>query len=44
MKKLLIVAIILLIANISATCNDDQVDINNAGLEELDKLVGVGPA
>lgn len=28
---------------ISSTCNDGQIDINSASVEELDGLVGVGP-
>lgn len=36
--------VILFIANISASCNEGQVDINSASLEELDQLYGIGPA
>ena len=29
---------------ISALCDEGQIDINSASLEELDKLYGIGPA
>ena len=45
MKHLfLIFATIILINFISASCNETQIDINTASLEELDMLIGIGPA
>ncbi len=45
MKKfLLIFLLIFLISQISAICSDTQIDINSASIEELDKIVWVGPA
>lgn len=35
---------ILLLINISAECNETQIDINSASAEELDKIINVGPA
>ena len=35
--------LIFLISTISAECNDNQIDINSASLEELDKINGIGP-
>ncbi|MDD5699736.1 MAG: helix-hairpin-helix domain-containing protein [Candidatus Nanoarchaeia archaeon] len=35
--------ILLLFSDISAQCNEGQIDINSASLEELDKLTGIGP-
>ena len=35
--------LIFLISIVSAECNDTQIDINSASLEELDKLTGIGP-
>jgi len=44
MKRLLSVLIfIFLIMNISASCNETQIDINSASMEELDNLTGIGP-
>ena len=40
----LILLMISFIPVINAICEDGQIDINSASLEELDKLVGVGPA
>jgi len=34
---------ILLLANISAECNETQININSAPAEELDKIINVGP-
>ena len=34
--------ILFLISNISAICNETQIDINSASAEELDKLTGIG--
>lgn len=45
-KALLFLVIIILInilAVVSASCTDEQIDINSASLEELDKLSGIGP-
>lgn len=39
----LILTLIFLIATISALCEEGQIDINTASLEELDKLYGIGP-
>lgn len=43
-KSFFILVFILLIANISAQCNETQIDINSASVEELDNLAGIGPA
>jgi competence ComEA-like helix-hairpin-helix protein len=37
------ILMIFLLSNISASCNESQIDINTATLEELDKLTGIGP-
>ena len=34
--------VLFLISNISAICNETQIDINSASSEELDKLAGIG--
>ena len=34
---------IFLIASISAICNENQVDINTAPINELERLIGIGP-
>ena len=45
MHKIIIFIIILfLISNVSASCNETQININTASLEELDKIVNIGPA
>lgn len=45
MRKILLVFIfIILISNISASCDEGQIDINTATAEELDEIVHVGPA
>jgi competence ComEA-like helix-hairpin-helix protein len=41
-SEILILAV-LLISNVLAQCNETQIDINSASLEELDNLTGVGP-
>jgi len=41
---LLTLAMIFLVQLISAICNEGQVDVNSASLEELDGLSGIGPA
>lgn len=45
MKKVLfaLLTLIFLFTEISALCENGQVDINNANLTELDKLSGIGP-
>ena len=35
--------ILINIPNISGICEDEQIDINSASLEELDELSGIGP-
>ena len=35
--------LIFLLPNISAICNESQININTASLEELDALTGIGP-
>ena len=35
--------LIFLLPNISAICNESQININTASLEELDALSGIGP-
>ena len=35
---------LFLLSSISAICEDGQIDINSASLEELDELYGIGPA
>ena len=35
--------IIILISFVSASCNETQIEINSASLEELDELSGIGP-
>lgn len=42
-KMVLVIAFVLFISGISAVCNEGQIDINSANLEDLDKLIGVGP-
>lgn len=39
----LLLTLVFLIVNISASCNEGQIDINTASLEELDQLYGIGP-
>ncbi|MFH1503678.1 MAG: helix-hairpin-helix domain-containing protein [Candidatus Diapherotrites archaeon] len=44
-KELLILFLIMVIfSNISALCEEGQIDINSASKEELDSLYGIGPA
>lgn len=44
MKKFLLIFLYLfLILQISAICSDTQIDINSASIEELDKIIWVGP-
>ena len=42
-KIILLLTLIFLLANISAQCDEGQIDINAASLEELDQLYGIGP-
>ena len=45
MKKILFFILsIFLIQFIFASCEEGQIDVNSASLEELDKLYGIGPA
>ncbi len=44
MKKLLIILFILFFSFISASCEEKQIDVNTASLEELDKIYGIGPS
>jgi len=41
---LLVLIFVFLLINISAECNETQIDINTASLEELDMIIGIGPA
>jgi hypothetical protein len=44
MTKLPIIFLfVFLFSNISAMCNSNQIDINSASAQELDKIVNVGP-
>lgn len=45
MKKILLIllTLIFLFTEISALCNEGQIDINSASLEKLDELAGIGP-
>jgi competence ComEA-like helix-hairpin-helix protein len=45
MRKVLfaLLALIFLFTEISALCEEGQIDINSASLEELDGLAGIGP-
>jgi len=44
MKKLLLVLIfVILISSVLAVCKEEQIDINSASIEELDKIVYIGP-
>ena len=43
MKRIILILLfIFLISNISALCEEDQIDINTASAEELDELWGIG--
>lgn len=39
----LIFCVLINLSNISCLCENNQIDINSASLEELDKLAGIGP-
>ncbi len=43
MKLTILIVILFMISFISALCEDGQIDINTASLEELDELSGIGP-
>jgi len=43
-KFFIIFLFVFLLLNISATCNENQIDINSASAEELDEIINVGPA
>lgn len=43
-KRILLLLFIFLIFNISGVCEDNQININKASLEELDQLSGIGPS
>ena len=43
MKYLLGILIILMISQICAVCENEQININTASKEELDELRGIGP-
>jgi competence ComEA-like helix-hairpin-helix protein len=42
-RGLILLVLIFLIINISALCEQNQININQASLEELDKLSSIGP-
>ena len=45
MRKLLLALILIIfISNVSASCEEGQIDINTALAEELDQIVYIGPA
>src|SRR3989344_4801451 len=44
MRFLILLMAVLAINFVSASCNETQIDINTASLEELDLLIGIGPA
>lgn len=44
MKRILLLLLLLLISNVSALCNETQIDINTASKEELDKIIWIGPS
>ncbi len=45
MRKLLLVLILIIfISNVSASCEEGQIDINTASAEELDEIVYIGEA
>jgi len=43
MKILSPLLLVFLIGFVSASCSENQIDINSASLEKLDKLSGIGP-
>ena len=45
MRKLLLILIfIIFIYNVSASCGEEQIDLNTASAEKLDEIVYIGPA
>ena len=44
MKKLLLILLILIIPFVASVCEESQININTASLEELDTLYGIGPS
>jgi len=42
-KTWLLVFVVLMLSVVSASCNESQVNINTASLEDLDLLSGIGP-
>jgi competence ComEA-like helix-hairpin-helix protein len=45
MRKIILLSLlILLIINVSCLCENNQININEASLDELDKLQGIGPS
>ena len=42
-RLIILLLIILILPNVSALCEEGQIDINNASLEKLDELYGIGP-
>ena len=45
MKKVLLLTLtILFLTQISASCEENQIDINTASVEELDEISQIGPA
>ncbi|MDD5012664.1 MAG: helix-hairpin-helix domain-containing protein [Candidatus Nanoarchaeia archaeon] len=43
-RLLLILVFVFLVGNITASCNETQININSASAEELDNLTGIGQA
>lgn len=43
-KIMLVFCLVFLIGNCLADCDNSQIDINSASLEELDEIIWVGPA
>jgi competence ComEA-like helix-hairpin-helix protein len=43
-KEVVLFLFLFLIFNISAICNEKQININTASAEDLDKITGIGPA
>ena len=43
MKKYILILVIFFIPQIYSLCNEGQIDINSATLEELDSISGIGP-
>jgi hypothetical protein len=43
-KSSIILIVLFSLSLVSAVCEEDQIDINSASLEELDEIIWVGPA